>query len=207
MSSLFPPDEFDATIESAPVGVHRKPVSPWRSVLPFVVIVIAAPLLAWGAVWVVQNTGSTGSSYSDTTDETSSESESTDESADSTDSTDTTEETVSEEETTDETQTTDTTEEEEETEVIDYDATVRVLNNSGISGYAASSAEVLEQAGYTNVSADNASGWSTTVNTVYYASEDLAETAQDIADALGFSVVTMDTTSVGSGIVVLLATQ
>ncbi|MSS83368.1 LytR family transcriptional regulator [Actinomycetaceae bacterium WB03_NA08] len=48
MSSQYPTDEFDNPPSDGPVGVHRKPASPWRPVIPFLVILLVVPLLAWG---------------------------------------------------------------------------------------------------------------------------------------------------------------
>lgn len=204
VSSTFPPDEFDDLVTSAPVGVHRRPRSRWRPVIPFLVIIIVAPLLAWGLVWAIQTwTGSDSGDDSTVTqqsagtyqaqDDSSTDGASVEEEADSS-----ADDTAAEATTTEPEETI-----EEEPEVV-YSTTVQVLNNTGITGYAGQQAGVLESAGFSDVSSGNATGWTTTVNTVYYASEDLEATAQEVADNLGIDRVQLETASVTSGIVVVL---
>lgn len=201
VSSTFPPDEFDDLVTSAPVGVHRRPRSRWRPLIPFLVIIIVAPLLAWALVWAIQTwTGSDSGDDSTVTQQSTDTYQSQDDS--STDGASVEEETDS---STDDTaaEATTTEPEEEEPEVV-YSTTVQVLNNTGITGYAGQQADALESAGFSDVSSGNATGWATTVNTVYYASEDLEATAQEVADTLGIDRVQLEAASVTSGIVVVL---
>ncbi|SPT53638.1 Uncharacterised protein [Actinomyces bovis] len=47
----YSPDEFDAETDGiSPVGVHRAQLPAWRSWLPLLLVIVIAPLLAWGAV-------------------------------------------------------------------------------------------------------------------------------------------------------------
>lgn len=201
VSSTFPPDEFDDLVTSAPVGVHRRPRARWRPVIPFLVIIIVAPLLAWGLVWAIQTwTGSDSGDDSTVTQQSADAYQSQDDS--STDDASVEEETDSSADDTAAEATT-TEPEEEESEVV-YSTTVQVLNNTGITGYAGQQADALESAGFSDVSSGNATGWATTVNTVYYASEDLEATAQEVADTLGIDRVQLEAASVTSGIVVVL---
>lgn len=201
VSSTFPPDEFDDLVTSAPVGVHRRPRSRWRPVIPFLVIIIVAPLLAWALVWAIQTwTGSDSGDDSTVTQQSTDTYQSQDGSG--TDDASVEEETDSSVDDTAAEATT-TEPEEEEPEVV-YSTTVQVLNNTGITGYAGQQADALESAGFSDVSSGNATGWATTVSTVYYASEDLEATAQEVADTLGIDRVQLEAASVTSGIVVVL---
>ena len=53
-------------------------------------------------------------------------------------------------------------------------------------------------------SAANATGWSTTVSTVYYGDPDLEVTAQAIAQTLGISNMAVNTTDLGNADVVVV---
>ena len=48
--SEYPRDEFDELAASGPTGAHRAVRPRWRTYLPFLIILIVAPLLAWGVV-------------------------------------------------------------------------------------------------------------------------------------------------------------
>ncbi|MDD9205074.1 hypothetical protein PU560_01175, partial [Georgenia sp. 10Sc9-8] len=50
----YPEDEFDvAGRNRGPNGAHRTPRPLWRALLPFLVVLVAAPLLAWGLVTLI----------------------------------------------------------------------------------------------------------------------------------------------------------
>lgn len=53
----YSPDEFDVDEEdgATPVGVHRAQLPAWRSWLPLLLVIVIAPLLAWGAVSLLGN--------------------------------------------------------------------------------------------------------------------------------------------------------
>lgn len=54
----FPPDEFDALGQNSPVGIHRQPPTLLRRLAPFLVVLVLAPALAYGAVWAISEWGS-----------------------------------------------------------------------------------------------------------------------------------------------------
>lgn len=209
VSSTFPPDEFDDLVTSAPVGVHRRPRSPWRPVITFLVIIIVAPLLAWALVWALQTwIGSDSGDVSTVTQQGADVSQSQDISTTGdvgeAEETGSTADDAAAETTTIEPEETETEEEEPEEPEVVYSTAVQVLNNTDRTGYAWQQANELESAGFGNVNSGNATGWATTVTTVYYASEDLEATAQEVADILGIDRVQLETESVTSGIVVVL---
>lgn len=203
MSSTFPPDELDELASSAPIGVHRRPTSPWRAVIPFIVIIIVVPLAAWAIVWMVQNVGgSSDGEQSSTLVTTQSEDTEIDAGADDSVVDDADADADADVNTDGDDEDDQTTV--EEAPSVEYGTTVQVLNNTSITGYAASQASILQEAGFTNVTAGNATNWVATVSAVYYASEDLEATAQAIGEALGISAVYLNSTDVASGVVVIL---
>ena len=80
---------------------------------------------------------------------------------------------------------------------------VRVINGTRISGYAASRAYTLKQAGYTNVVSANPSGTLPASTVVWYQNETDAATAKDIAVTLGISDV-RQMSSISAPVVVVL---
>ena len=66
---------------------------------------------------------------------------------------------------------------------------VRVVNATGIQGYAARKADVLQTAGYTSVEATNQSGTLPASSVVWYQNETDKATAEDVATTLGISAV------------------
>ncbi|WP_062304672.1 LytR C-terminal domain-containing protein [Demequina subtropica] len=182
MTTAHEPDEFDQIAQSGgPVGVHRAP-RPWWSVaiVPLVVFVVAG-LVAFVVAQLFWNTGVTPSS-------TVSESPAAEVTTEAT-SEATTEpsETVSEEPS--ETPSEEPSETAEPEPVIDYDASIAVLNGSGITGLAGSQATLLEEAGFATPTADNLSGAIPTANRVVYADEAMADTAAEVASTLGIDTV------------------
>lgn len=53
-SNKYPEDEFDFEGKNLPVGSHRKLRSRWRVIMPFIVVIILAPLCAWGAFYALE---------------------------------------------------------------------------------------------------------------------------------------------------------
>lgn len=86
---------------------------------------------------------------------------------------------------------------------VDRSLSVRVINGTGISGYAATKQSVLNQAGYANVAAANPSGTLPDATVVWYQNDADKATAEDIANALGISNV-QQTSGLGASIVVIL---
>lgn len=86
---------------------------------------------------------------------------------------------------------------------VDRSLSVRVINGTGISGYAATKQSVLNQAGYANVAAANPSGTLPGATVVWYQNDADKATAEDVANALGISNV-QQTSGLGASIVVIL---
>lgn len=86
---------------------------------------------------------------------------------------------------------------------VDRSLSVRVINGTGISGYAATKQSVLNQAGYANVAAANPSGTLPDATVVWYQNDVDKATAEDVANALGISNV-QQTSGLGASIVVIL---
>lgn len=82
-------------------------------------------------------------------------------------------------------------------------ATVRVINGTRTSGYAASKKTKLAAAGYTNVVAANPSGNLPSSTVVWYQSESDKATAEDIASTLGISNV-QQASGISTAVVVVL---
>ncbi|MBD3690035.1 LytR C-terminal domain-containing protein [Nanchangia anserum] len=57
-------DEFDRAAGTQPAGAHRQPVSRLKLAWPFLVVIIAAPVLAWIIVTVVLGGGDTSDASS-----------------------------------------------------------------------------------------------------------------------------------------------
>lgn len=93
------------------------------------------------------------------------------------------------------------------TSVDPADVDVRVLNNSDVSGLAATTAATLTSAGWTITETGNYAESQVPATTVYYGTDSGAESAaQDIADELGATVETMPPTltTFGTGVVVMV---
>ncbi len=86
---------------------------------------------------------------------------------------------------------------------VDRSLSVRVINGTGISGYAATKQSVLNQAGYANVAAANPSGTLPDATVVWYQNDADKATAEDVANALGIPNV-QQTSGLGASIVVIL---
>ncbi|PKU91246.1 cell wall integrity and stress response protein 1 [Bifidobacterium pseudolongum subsp. globosum] len=93
----------------------------------------------------------------------------------------------------------------EESQQVNTNAQIAVINGTGVSGYANDRAGVLQNQGFTNVSAANPDA--TTVlpaqTVVYYQNEADLATAQQVANALGIATVEQST-SIGTPIQVVL---
>lgn len=93
----------------------------------------------------------------------------------------------------------------EESQQVNTNAQITVINGTGVSGYANDRAGVLQNQGFTNVSAANPDA--TTVlpaqTVVYYQNDADLATAQQVANALGIATVEQST-SIGTPIQVVL---
>lgn len=180
--SQYPEDEFDvAGRERAPQGTHRAPRNPWRALLPYALVIVLVPLLAWGAVGLLGSGGGTGDGGDAQDTETTAPptAEETTEPAD--------------EEPTDAEGTTEGEEGESPDEGLPADVitttSISVLNGAGISGIAAEAAGQLTDAGFTDVVAADYGASAPEATTLYYRNADLAPTAEAIGDLLGIETL------------------
>ena len=91
---------------------------------------------------------------------------------------------------------------------MNYGTGVRVVNATGVNGYAAQQMGVLQSVGYTNVVAANPSGGTLpAVNVVWYQNETDMATAQDVANTLGIATVEQTTGISDPIVVVYIAAQ
>lgn len=81
---------------------------------------------------------------------------------------------------------------------------VAVQNGTSIAGYAAQKQSVLQQAGYTSVTAGNVTGQAPTSTVVLYQNEADKATAQDVANTLGIAAVQQQSGLATPIVVVLL---
>lgn len=185
--SQYPEDEFDiAGRERSPEGVHREVRPLWRTLLPYVLVIVIVPLLAFGAFQLVQ--GGSGDDEPSAAPSEATPAEPSEEPSDETEPPDDEEPSEEPEE-----ETTEPEPEESENgldEDVDETTTVSVLNGSGVDGLAAQAASQLGEAGFTSVSAGDYGSGSPEVTTLYYRNSDLEATAQAVADELGISAIT-----------------
>ena len=195
-------DEFDNP-PKGPAGVHRGRRSAAARYTPFVVVVVVAALcgfLAWGVLsgefnkvhWPWSPASSQTSSKISTTtakkkaaEKKAAEKQQEEEAAKK----------QQEEEA--------AKQQQEQAAQVDRSLSVRVINGTGISGYAATKQSVLNQAGYANVAAANPSGTLPDATVVWYQNDADKATAEDVANALGISNV-QQTSGLGASIVVIL---
>lgn len=184
--SKYPEDEFDRIDElGLPAGVHRTPGSAWSKIAPFVVVVVLCAALAVAAVYVLARTPGSPLDQSSATPSATAEvtedpaAEATDPAAEDTDAAADPEAPADPETPEPETPV------EPEAPVADTSVAVRVLNGTGRAGAAATAADTLTSAGWTDVSADNYTGDRLNASVVWYQTEDLADEAQALAGLLG----------------------
>lgn len=209
-------DAFDNPPEG-PVGVHRGNRPMIVRVTPFIIVLVAA-VAAGVLFWSIfsgeaanmfnrrseqmQTTaqtsqGSSSSSADESASGTASQSSQSATAGESTSAEGTPSQTPSESESAQSTP--------EESQQVNTNAQITVINGTGVSGYANDRAGVLQNQGFTNVSAANPDA--TTVlpaqTVVYYQNEADLATAQQVANALGIATVEQST-SIGTPIQVVL---
>ncbi len=190
----YPEDEFDVPSNpDVPRGVHRAPRSAWSRWWPFLVVLVAAPALAFVLVNLAARDGNLpalpGTSQApDAGDETPSD-------------------TPTDGETAAEGDTETPPAEEPAAPAPALDTPVVVLNAANISGLAAAQAEQLTTAGFTAVTTGNFTDTKPDDSTVYYASEDQKATADLVAQTLGLTTVTLSAADAGTGISVVLVSN
>ena len=189
-------DVFDNP-PKGPVGVHRGSRSVISRIAPFVIVILVAALCGFGAwAWVTGeyknilnlNTSSQTAQTSDTEKKDSSDAKS-----DSTDSSDTKSENTDSSNAQSNSAATDnagqSAQQDQAAAIVNKATQVRVINATGISGYAGQKADVLQTAGYTSVEAANPTGSVPTSTVVWYQNEADKATAEDVASTLGISAV------------------
>lgn len=204
-------DEFDNP-PKGPAGVHRGRRSAAARYTPFVVVVVVAALcgfLAWGVLsgefnkvhWPWSPASSQTSSKTSTTtakkkaaEKKAAEKKQQEEAAKKQQEEEAAKKQQEEEA---------AKQQQEQAAQVDRSLSVRVINGTGISGYAGTKQSVLNQAGYANVAAANPSGTLPDATVVWYQNDADKATAEDVANALGISNV-QQTSGLGASIVVIL---
>ena len=213
-------DEFDNP-PKGPAGVHRGRRSAAARYTPFVVVVVVAALcgfLAWGVLsgefnkvhWPWSPASSQTSSKASTTtakkkaaEKKAAEKKQQEEAAKKQQEEEAAKKQQEEEAAKKQQEEEAAKKQQEQAAQVDRSLSVRVINGTGISGYAATKQSVLNQAGYANVAAANPSGTLPDATVVWYQNDADKATAEDVANALGISNV-QQTSGLGASIVVIL---
>ena len=204
-------DEFDNP-PKGPAGVHRGRRSAAARYTPFVVVVVVAALcgfLAWGVLsgefnkvhWPGSPASSQPSSKTSTT--TAKKKAAEKKAAEKKQQEEAAKKQQEEEAAKNQQEEEAAKQQQEQAAQVDRSLSVRVINGTGISGYAATKQSVLNQAGYANVAAANPSGTLPDATVVWYQNDADKATAEDVANALGISNV-QQTSGLGASIVVIL---
>ncbi len=184
----FPPDEFDARRpEGSPVGVHREPRSRWSAVWPFLLVAVIFSGVAIGIVSYLSDDrgGDTPPTASSTQEAAGGEGSGEDTSGEGAEGGEASEEPEPTDEPSEE-----PAEELTEDEVAallaqaDLTAPIVVENAAGTPGLAGETAQVLADAGFSNVATANFEGDAPAESTVRYVG-DRAETSAAVAAMLG----------------------
>lgn len=222
----YPTDAFDNP-PSGPVGVHRGRRSLAVRVAPFLMVIVVAALaglLAWGIAsgelnkvpwpWAQQSAqtaqdskGGQDDAAADDGDDAQADADDQDAAANQgqADGQGADDAAQSDDATADEPQTEPETQPEQ---TVNYNTSVRVINATGVNGYAAQQSGVLQSVGYTSVIAANPSGGALpSVNVVWYQNETDLATAQNVADTLGIATVEQATGIADPIVVVYIAVQ
>lgn len=208
---------------AGPMGVHRGARSAASRAMPYVIVIIVAllaGLLFWGVYsgeinnlkmpWSSQESPTTSSAEKSKSGESKSKSKSQSDSAsgNKTDASNAGSSTDSQQNDQNTDQNTDQNAEQADNataqQVVNTGTEVRVVNATNITGYAQSKADVLVQAGYTNVSASNPTGNVPSQTVVWYQNETDRATAENVAQTLGISNVQQSDGLVTPIVVVLL---
>lgn len=209
-------DEFDNP-PKGPAGVHRGRRSAAARYTPFVVVVVVAALcgfLAWGVLsgefnkvhwpWSPASSQTSSKTSTTTAKKKAAEKKATAKKAAEKKQQEEADKKQQEEEAAKKQQEEEAAKQQQEQAAqVDRSLSVRVINGTGISGYAATKQSVLNQAGYANVAAANPSGTLPDATVVWYQNDADKATAEDVANALGISNV-QQTSGLGASIVVIL---
>jgi hypothetical protein len=204
-------DEFDNP-PKGPAGVHRGRRSAAARYTPFVVVVVVAALcgfLAWGVLsgefnkvhwpWSPASSQTSSKTSTTTAKKKAAEKKATEKKQQEEAAKKQQEEEAAKKQQEEEA----AKQQQEQAAQVDRSLSVRVINGTGISGYAATKQSVLNQAGYANVAAANPSGTLPDATVVWYQNDADKATAEDVANALGISNV-QQTSGLGASIVVIL---
>lgn len=204
-------DEFDNP-PKGPAGVHRGRRSAAARYTPFVVVVVVAALcgfLAWGVLsgefnkvhwpWSPASSQTSSKTSSTTAKKKAAEKKAAEKKQQEEAAKKQQEEEAAKKQQEEEA----AKQQQEQAAQVDRSLSVRVINGTGISGYAATKQSVLNQAGYANVAAANPSGTLPDATVVWYQNDADKATAEDVANALGISNV-QQTSGLGASIVVIL---
>ncbi|WP_194949353.1 LytR C-terminal domain-containing protein [Actinomyces trachealis] len=192
----YSPDEFDADDDGiSPVGVHRAQLPAWRSWLPLLLVIVIAPVLAWGAVTML------GDSAGSTSTNTSSKATTTPQAEEPSVSP-----TASIGNVAPETGASSEATASSAHASTDFTLGVTVHNGTTISGLAGRTGDRLRNAGYTAVTVSQGiySGTDPMTSTVFYGDEKNQPTARALADTLGIQNVQQSVDATGSNPLVVV---
>ncbi|WP_296665527.1 LytR C-terminal domain-containing protein [Demequina sp.] len=196
MTNEYERDEFDEIGErGGPVGVHRAPRPWWHLVVIPLIVFLIAGLLAFLVatfLWNSGETGQPGASASATPSASTSASPSPDASATAAPS---------------ETSSPEPSETSTPEPVIEFGTPIAVLNGTGISGLAGAQQQILEEGGFTSVTAANLSGTKPDANLVVYNDESLRDTALEVAAQLGIDNIELGNPGSDADVEVQLVTD
>lgn len=209
----YTPDEFDNP-PAGPVGVHRGPRSLAVRVVPYIVVLVVAVLLGFAAwlmfsgslndirfPWTASQSSQTSSASASTSDSSSSATAS--DSSSASDSTSSSAAASSDASSSSASSSPSTSTSTTASQTVNKATSVRVINGTGTSGYAATKKAVLTQAGYSNVVADNPTGTLPSASVVWYQNETDKATAENVASTLGISTVSQ-ISNISAPVVVVL---
>lgn len=203
-------DEFDILgADRTPQGVHRAPVPRWRQLLPFAIVIVLAPLLAWAGVSALS--GDFGSEPEDTPPavtepaedddgEEPADPDGTDEDPGAEDAPDGDEDPGETENGTEEPDDGATDDEAD----VDRNVPVLILNGTTTVGLAGSTAEALNADGWTNTSTADYGQAQPSVTTLYYHDALVAEEAEAVAAELGIAETVESASAASAGLVIVL---
>lgn len=211
----YTPDDFDNP-PAGPVGVHRGSRSLAIRLIPYVAVLVVAALmglLAWGLFsgsinnlklpWSSADSSQSSSTAASST-ASSNAAESSSSSAESSSSaSDDASSSASSEPSDSESVSASASESSSAAQSVNKATSIRVINGTGTSGYAARKKTVLTQAGYSNVVAGNPSGTLPSSSVVWYQNETDKATAENVASSLGISAVSQ-ASSISAPVVVVL---
>lgn len=201
MSTQYPKDEFDVAGEDMPVGMHRPQPSRWRHVIPFLLVLVIAPLLGWGASHLLTSRGTAP----DQSSAFSSQSGAAKDGQSGAQANASAQEAPSAapEGGQSDPAAANPDQSASASGGERLDAKVSVLNGTGQDGWAAENSSKLTNAGFTNVSAANADAWEAETSTVYYRDASLEASARKAAEAVGITEV-VESSEVGDADIVIL---